>query len=145
MAGYSSTPLQKKLGIKAQSRVLLVQAPRDFVPTLGALPAGVSLADRGAGPFDLILLFVTRETDLRGSFPRLAARLTPAGMLWVAWPKKASGVETDLSFDRVQKTGLGCGLVDTKICAVDDVWSGLKFVIRLEDRPRRTGSKGNAR
>jgi hypothetical protein len=145
MAGYSTTPLPKKLGIKEQSRVLLVQAPPGFVPALGTLAAGVSIADRGAGPFDLILLFVTRESDLRRSFPRLATRLVPAGMLWVAWPKKASGVETDLSFDRVQKTGLGCGLVDTKICAVDDVWSGLRFVIRLEDRPRRPGSKGNAR
>src|SRR5881409_124562 len=85
----------------------------------------------------LILFFVTRESDLRRRFARLAGGLTPSGMLWVAWPKRASGVDTDLGFDVVQKTGLAEGLVDTKICAVGGVWSGLRFVVRLKDRTIR--------
>ena len=89
-------------------------------------------------PLDIILLFVTKKADLLKQFTPLAQRLTAAGMIWVAWPKKASGVPTDLNFDVVQKHGLGGGLVDTKICAVDEVWSGLKFVYRLKDRAARS-------
>lgn len=136
MAGYSATPLAKKLGIKDTFRFALVNAPRGFRAELGTLPAQVSFVNESSGPIDLILFFVKTESDLSMNFVKLASKLAPAGMLWIAWPKKASGVSTDLSFDRVQKIGLGAGLVDTKICAVNEVWSGLRFVIRLKDRPR---------
>lgn len=136
MAGYSETPLAKKLGIKDTFRVSLVNAPRGFREELGTLPAQVSFVKRSAKPIDLILFFVKTESDLSKNFVKLASKLTPAGMLWVAWPKKASGVSTDLSFDRVQKIGLAARLVDTKICAVNEIWSGLRFVIRVKDRNR---------
>ena len=139
MAGYSGTPLAKKLGIKDGLRFALVNAPRGF-NELRMQKGRVSL-DKDSDEVDLILLFAKTRLALAKDFARLASRLKPAGMLWVAWPKKASGVKTDLSFDVVQKTGLAAGLVDTKICAVDEVWSGLKFVIRLKDRASRVPSK----
>ena len=138
MAGYSETPLAKKLGIKENSQIALVGAPKDFSEELGSLPAGAAIVPQTRKPLDLILLFVTRKADLLKHFTVLAQRLPAAGMLWVAWPKKASGVPTDLNFDVVQKHGLNEGLVDTKICAVNEVWSGLKFVYRLKDRPARS-------
>ena len=136
MAGYSSTPLVRKLGFKEDSRAALVDAPAGFVATLGELPEGVRFVAPSRAPVDLILLFVERRARLEASFPRLARRLAPAGMLWVAWPKKASGVATDLTENVVRDTGLALGLVDTKVCAIDETWSGLRFVIRLKDRPR---------
>ena len=138
MAGYSDTPLAKKLGIKENSQLALVGAPDNFHLELGSLPQGAAIVPQTKKPLDLILLFVTKKTDLLKQFTVLAQRLTPAGILWVAWPKKASGVLTDLNFDVVQKHGLGQGLVDTKICAVNEVWSGLKFVYRLKDRAARS-------
>ncbi len=136
-AGYSGTPLPKKLGIKRESRVLLAGAPAGFLATLGPVPEGVEFVAEAGGPVDVILLFVEREAALRDAFPRLAARLVPNGGFWVAWPKKASGRPTDLTFDVVQGVGLGHGLVDNKICAVDETWSGLRFVVRVKDRARR--------
>jgi hypothetical protein len=140
MAGYSGRPLAQKLGIKAHSRVALVHAPPGFAETLADLPEGVGLegAARGKEPFDIILLFSPDESHLREWFPKLAVRLAPAGGLWVAWPKKASGVTTDLSEDVVRTIGLACRLVDNKVCAVDETWSGLRFVIRLADRRPRS-------
>ena len=135
-AGYSGTPLIKKLGIKDGSRVAFVNAPSDFRQTLGPMPAKAKVANQTQDGLDLVLLFVKRETELAKSFATLAAKLQPAGMLWVAWPKKSSGVATDLTFTNVQSMGLAAGLVDTKICAIDETWSGLKFVFRLKDRPR---------
>src|SRR5215813_4302373 len=135
MAGYSGTPLVKKLGIKEGSRVALVNAPDDFQVTLGELPDDVKLMKSSTKSLDLILFFVLSERILTRDFAKLAARLTSNGMIWIAWPKKSSGVATDLTFDRVQRIGLNAGLVDVKICAVDDTWSGLKFVYRLKDRP----------
>ena len=135
MAGYSETPLAKKLGIKMQSRIALVNEPRSFRETLGDLPGGVSFAGDSAKNIDLILFFVKSQAELAKRFTRLAAKLAPAGMLWIAWPKKASGVASDLSDGVVREIGLAAGLVDTKVCAIDDVWSGLRFVIRLKDRP----------
>ena len=137
MAGYSETPLAKKLGIKENSRVALVGAPANFREELGPLAAGASIVPQTRTPLDLILLFVKTEKELRRQFAVLAEKLTNAGMLWVAWPKNASGVPTDLNFGVVQKHGLGVGLVDTKICAVNEVWSGLKFVYRVKDRAGR--------
>jgi len=133
MAGYSETPLVKKLGIKAGFNIALVNAPVSFFDEL-TLPLGVKINSRSKRPLDFVLLFVNSEKDLQKKFAEYAERLLPAGMIWVAWPKKSSGVTTDLSFNNVQTIGLAAGLVDVKICAVSDVWSGLKFVFRLKDR-----------
>jgi len=135
MAGYSETPLAKKLGIKERSRIALVNEPRGFRETLGELPNGVSFPGGSGKNIDLILFFVKSQAELSKRFTKLAAKLAPAGMLWIAWPKKASGVASDLSDGVVRETGLVAGLVDTKVCAIDEVWSGLRFVIRLKDRP----------
>jgi hypothetical protein len=137
MAGYSGTPLPKKLGVKPNQRIALVNAPNDFAKVLGRLPEDAAIVKRLKGPLDLILLFVDREQTLAKQFPILANKLQSNGMIWVAWPKKSSGVATDLVFEKVQRIGLDCGLVDVKICAVDEVWSGLKFVIRLKDRNKK--------
>lgn len=135
MAGYSETPLAKKLGIKEGFRVGLMHSPKNFKKELGSLPAKVkiSVADLHK-PLDLIILFTDSKRTLKTEFPILAEKLEVNGMLWIAWPKKSSGVPTDLSFDTVQQTGLQAGLVDVKICAVNEIWSGLKFVYRLKDR-----------
>jgi hypothetical protein len=124
---YSSTPLPKKLGIKDGSRVALKNAPEGFADVLGVTP-------RLRGEFDVAILFAIRQGELTRAFAPLARRLAPAGGLWVAWPKKAAGVPTDLTFDAVQKTGLDAGLVDNKSCAIDDTWQAVRFVIRLKDR-----------
>jgi hypothetical protein len=137
MAGYSGTPLIKKLGIKEGFRVALVNSPRGFQKELGSLPYKAKFAPSVRDSLDVILLFVNSEAELRRRFVLLAGNLVANGMLWVAWPKKSSGFDTDLSFTNVQRVGLDAGLVDVKICAVNDVWSGLKFVYRLKDRARR--------
>jgi hypothetical protein len=136
MAGYSATPLPKKLGIKDQSRIAFVNAPDGFQNYLGPLPAGAEVVKRLVKPLDLVLLFVTSERVLARDFAKLSDKLATNGMIWIAWPKKSSGVGTDLSFERVQRIGLGAGLVDVKICAIDETWSALKFVFRLKDRKR---------
>ena len=137
MAGYSGTPLAKKLGIKEGSRIALVNAPKDFQSGLGELPDDVRFFKPSTKSLDLILFFVLSERALARDFTKLAERITANGMIWIAWPKKSSGVATELSFDRVQRIGLDAGLVDVKICAVDETWSGLKFVYRLKDRASR--------
>ena len=138
MAGYSGTPLAKKLGIKAGASVALINAPDRFENTLDGLPDEVAIQrdprGRAAGGFNVIVLFVNRQRDLRKRFGSAARKLDQAGGLWIAWPKKASGVATDLHEGMVRETGLAAGLVDNKICAIDDVWSGLRFVIRVKDR-----------
>jgi hypothetical protein len=137
MVGYSGTPLIKKLGIKEGFRVALVNSPKGFQKELGSLPDKAKFAPYVTDSLDVILLFVNSEAELRRKFVLLATNLVANGMLWVAWPKKSSGVATDLSFTNVQRIGLDAGLVDVKICAVNDIWSGLKFVYRLKDRARR--------
>src|SRR5262245_51375770 len=137
MAGYSGTPLVKKLGIKEGSRVALVNAPENFQAELGGLPDDVKFMKPTTKSLDLILFFVLSERTLARDFTKLPTRLTSNGMIWIAWPKKSSGVTTDLMFERVQRIGLDAGLVDVKICAIDDIWSGLKFVYRLKDRVSR--------
>src|SRR5438045_4893573 len=124
MAGYSSTPLGKKLGIKEGSRIALINAPQDFRSQLGQLPQKVEFVKRATRPLDIILFFVLSERELTREFAKLAAKLATNGMIWIAWPKKSSGVSTDLSFASVQRIGLDAGLVDVKICAIDDTWSG---------------------
>lgn len=133
---YSGTPLPKKLGIREGSRVFLTGAPEGFDAVLGPLPTGVQRLVRAGADMDVVLLFVTRERDLRSRFAKLAAGLDPAGRLWVAWPKKASGVGSDLDFETVQRIGLDAGLVDNKSGSVTEEFQGLQFVYRLKDRPR---------
>jgi hypothetical protein len=130
--GYSGTPLVDKLGIKPAARLQLVSEPKEFAGLLGGLPEGARVASRGT--LDFAMLFVKSQSDMRKRFARLRDRLESNGMLWVAWPKKTSGVETDLTEGIVREFGLESGLVDVKVCAVDDTWSGLKFVRRLKDR-----------
>jgi hypothetical protein len=136
MAGYSGTPLVQKLGIKVNARVAILNAPQDFAATLGDLPEGVVVQDRArGGKFDVMVFFTDRRSELARRFSSLANRLASAGGLWVAWPKQVSGVATDLTEGVVRQVGLEGGLVDNKVCAVDETWSGLRFVIRLIDRP----------
>jgi hypothetical protein len=137
MTGDSGTPLVKKLGIKAGSRLLLVSPPEGFEQTLGPLPDEAAIVAPGVrGKIDVVLLFVLSEKDFQKQFARPAARLQPAGGLWVCWPKKAAKIETDLTEDVVRRVGLESGLVDNKVCAVDETWSGLRFVVRLKDRQK---------
>jgi len=132
-AGYSSTPLVKKLGIKPGFNIVIIDAPKNLSQDL-KLPPAVVVNAPSDKTVDFALLFVMTEKELLKQFGKLAARLKPVGMLWVAWPKKSSGILTDLSFTNVQAIGLDGGMVDTKICAIDEIWSGLKFMFRLRDR-----------
>ena len=135
MAGYSGTPLPKKLGIKPGARVAVVGAPEGFLEsTLEPLPDEVELRSRARGRLDVIVFFTKSRSDLERRFAKLAAALEPAGGLWIAWPKRSSGVETDLTEDTLREVGLPQGLVDNKVCAIDECWSGLRFVIRKENR-----------
>ena len=138
LSGYSGTPLVKKLGIKAGQSVVVVNPPKNFLAQeLQPLPENVRLASAPAARHhDFIMLFVSSAKALQKELPKLEKKLAREGILWVSWPKKSSGVETDLSFDVVQQLGLKIGLVDVKICAVNEIWSGLKFVYRLKDRAR---------
>jgi hypothetical protein len=133
---YSATPLARKLGIREGSIVFVVNAPEGFREALAPLPAGITFASRASMGTDVIVLFATRGWDLRRRFATLARSLTPNGRLWVAWPKKASGVSTDITFDDAQGVGLSAGLVDNKSASVTDVFQGLQFVYRIEDRKR---------
>jgi hypothetical protein len=132
VAGYSGTPLPQKLGIRPGARLRFIAAPEGFAGALGALPAGVRFASRG--PADVVVFFTDRRAELGRRFARLARSLDRAGGLWVAWPKKSSGVSTDLDENVVRQIGLSEGLVDNKVCAIDETWSGLRFVVRLADR-----------
>jgi hypothetical protein len=136
MAGYSGTPLPKKLGIREGASVALLGAPDGFAALLDPLPAAVTFVADAATRLDVALLFTTALADLRERFAPTAARLEPSGGLWVAWPKRASGVPTDVTENLVREIGLAAGLVDNKVCAIDDTWSGLRFVVRLKDRPQ---------
>jgi hypothetical protein len=136
-AGYSGTPLVRKLGIKPDARLGLIGAPEGFDATLGELPPGVAVRRRlGGRPFDVIVAFFMRRAELERRLGALSEALDPAGGLWIAWPKRASGVQTDVTEGVVRELGLAIGLVDNKVCAVDQVWSGLRLVYRLRDRPR---------
>jgi hypothetical protein len=133
-AGYSGTPLPKKLGFKPGMRVHFHAAPPELPGLLGELPDGVTELKPPAAPLDLVLLFVTERKELAKRLATLQDRLDPAGMLWVCWPKRASGVPTDITEDVVRDVVLPTGLVDVKVAAIDAIWSGLKLVIRKELR-----------
>lgn len=139
MAGYSGTALSKKLGIGTGARVALVRAPEGFARELGALPDGVRVREHARGANDVIVFFATRRAELERRFDSLARAVVPEGGLWIAWPKRTAGVATDLRENIVREVGLAHGLVDNKVCAVDEIWSGLRFVYRLADRPRTNG------
>jgi hypothetical protein len=131
--GYSGTPLAAKLGIKAGTRTLIAGAPPGWV--LPDPPDSATVHTRtGSGPYDVVLLFCPDHATLVRRFVALSGRITTAGALWVAWPKRSSGVPTDLTDNAVRQWGLDHGLVDVKVAAVDATWSGLKFVRRLKDR-----------
>jgi hypothetical protein len=128
--------LPQKLGIKPHSKVALLNPPPELGAALGALPEGVEAVALGRqkGPFDVILAFFGAEADFVAKLPRLSQALTQAGGLWVAWPKRSSGVATDMTEDVIRRHALPRGLVDNKVCAIDSTWSGLRLVIRLEKR-----------
>lgn len=133
-AGYSGTPLVDKLGVKPGMKVAYLNAPEGFDATIGALPEGVAVARRLGGAKDVVLFFTTERRELERRLDALRAAIAPDGMIWVAWPKKASKVPTDVTEDVVREVVLPTGLVDVKVCAIDAVWSGLKVVIRKELR-----------
>ena len=134
MAGYSGKPLVEKLGIKAGASVAIVNAPKGYDRILGKLPSRVTRKASTLGPLDFVQFFTAEKRELERRFGELARALAPAGMLWISWPKKSSGVPTDLTEDVIRGVGLAHGLVDVKVAAVDEVWSGLKFVRRVKDR-----------
>jgi hypothetical protein len=129
-AGYSGTPLPKKLGIVDGTQFAVRSAPTDFDATLGALPPGAERRRQVRPGLDIVVMFVTRRGDLARAWPQLTAAVAPAGAVWVAWPKRASGVPTDITEDVLREELLPTGWVDTKVCAIDATWSGLKFVLR---------------
>ena len=132
--GYSGTPLARKLGIKEGARLALLGAPAGFDHDLAPLPAGVTVLRRLGSELDVAVLFVTGRRDLERRFDAVAAAVFPAGGFWVAWPKRASKVPTDLTEDVLREVALPRGLVDNKVCAVTEVWSGLRLVWRKENR-----------
>ncbi len=134
MAGYSGTPLVQKLGIKPGHRLLLLGAPEGFDATLGALPEGVTVRTAARGTADVVVLFTMQRALLEARIDTLAAAVFPDGALWIAWPKRASKVATDMAEDVVREVCLPRGLVDNKVCAIDETWSGLRVVHRLERR-----------
>ena len=136
MAGYSGTPLATKLGIKPGHEVALFRPPPDFERTLGELPENVHVQVGLAGktPLDVIVAFFSKRAELERQLASLRRRMAPACGLWIGWPKKASGVPTDMTENVVREIALPTGLVDNKVCAIDETWSGLRLVIRLENR-----------
>ena len=136
------TPLARKLGIHEGASVVLLEAPEGFADVLAPLPPGVRVSrrlPRKGRHADVAVFFVTAGADLDRRFDAVAAVLTPAGGLWVVWPKRSSGVPTDLTENVIRDIGVTHGMVDNKVCAVTDVWSGLRFVLRLKDRPKDDG------
>jgi hypothetical protein len=138
-AGYSGTPLPRKLGIKGETRLGLVNAPEGFDAVLGELPPGIAVRRRLQGRFDVIVAFFDSRGQLERRLPACRNALDQAGGLWIAWPKRSSGIATDLGEGTVRELGLAAGLVDNKVCAIDATWSGLRFVYRLADRRPEEG------
>jgi DUF3052 family protein len=137
MAGYSGTPLAKKLGIKSGSRVFLSRPPKNYTALVAPLPDRVQMAAGISATTDLVHLFVTSRKDLERALRTTMAKLRDDAPIWVSWPKKSSGVPTDITEDTIRAVALPMGLVDVKVCAVDEVWSGLKLVVRRENRKDR--------
>ena len=137
MAGYSGTPLAKKLGIKGGSHVFLSKPPQHYAALVAPLPDGVRMVTGISATTDLVHLFVTSRKDLERALRTTLARLRDDAPIWVSWPKKSSGVPTDITEDTIRAVALPMGLVDVKVCAVEEVWWGLKLVVRKENRKVR--------
>ncbi len=133
-AGYSAKPLSEKLGLKAGLVASVIEAPSDYRRLLGNVPAGVMFVPREARDLDFVHVFVRERVALREHLGYLRSRIRPNGMIWVSWPKKASEATTRLTEDVVREEALAQGLVDVKVCSIDETWSGLKLVIRAQDR-----------
>ena len=140
MAGYSGTPLPQKLGIKPGASLVVINGPKNYRKLLGKLPQGARLIDRLTTRPDFVHLFAARRTQLQRELKFLRRRLSDTGTLWVSWPKKSAGLPTDVTEDTIRQAALPLGLVDTKVCAVDEIWSGLKLMVRKENRKRANGS-----
>jgi hypothetical protein len=134
MAGYSGTPLPQKLGIKSGMRVIAIGAPKKYQELLGKLPDGVEFSNQSHVNSQFIHFFVTHRSNLEKRLPQLRATLADDGILWVSWPKKSAGIVTDMTEDVIRVVALPLGLVDVKVCAVDATWSGLKLMVRREQR-----------
>ena len=145
MTGYSGTPLAEKLGIVVGTHLLVVHEPEEFQAALGTLPEGVKRTSSfgGSSAFDVAVVFVRTRSSLERSFPRIAARMKAVGGLWIAWPKQTAGVATDLNENHLRAVVLPTGWVDNKVCAIDERWSGLRFVLRKERRPDAKARKGS--
>jgi hypothetical protein len=135
MPGYSGTPLPKKLGLKPPMTLAAIGAPKEYREWLGPLPDGVRISARAGEAPAAVHLFVTKRAEMALRLASLRPRLAPSGFVWVSWPKKSSGVATDITEDTIRAVALPLGFVDVKVCAVSDVWSGLKLVIRRSERP----------
>jgi len=140
MAGYSGTPLPQKLGIKPGASVVVINGPKNYRKLLGKLPEGARLIDRLTTRLDFVHLFTDRRVELQRELKSLRRRLSDTGTLWVSWPKKSAGLPTDVTEDTIREVALPLGLVDTKVCAVDEIWSGLKLMVRKENRKRANSS-----
>jgi|GEM_PF-145509 hypothetical protein len=143
VAGYSGTPLPRKLGIKPGSRVAFVAPPEDFAATLGELPDGAAVVRFTGEPVDVVVCFVTEPASVDARFLELKPELAWTGGLWMAWPKRTSGIPSGLTENTIREVGLAAGLVDNKVCAIDERWSGLRFVYRLQDRPAKAKQAGS--
>jgi hypothetical protein len=142
MAGYSSTPLAKKLGIKEGAKVFAAGAPRDYLEMVAPVPAGVRMVPRIDGETDIIHVFSTAREGLTQALRTFLETMRPDATIWVSWPKKSAKVPTDITEDVIRDVALPMGLVDVKVCAVDDVWSGLKLVVRKENRQAAGSTEG---
>ena len=134
MPGYSGTPLVAKLGIRAQAQIHVVNAPDGYLQWIAPLPDGVKIASRLSNNADLVHIFTSRKTELADALHSYRAKLKPSAVIWVSWPKKSAKLPTDITEDTVREVALPLGFVDIKVCAVTDVWSGLKLVVRKELR-----------
>lgn len=134
MAGYSGTPLPKKLGIREASRLAVLHAPSHYRALVSPLPTGAKITDRFDGETDLVHVFVSRKRELARFLPTAVNVMRPDAAIWVSWPKKAAGVATDITEDTIRALALPLGLVDIKVCAIDETWSGLKLVMRKKNR-----------
>lgn len=141
MAGYSATPLPQKLGIKMGMRVVAIDIPGNYRKLLGKLPNRVGFSHQPQNESEFIHFFVKHRSDLEKRLPRLREKLADAGTLWISWPKKSAGVPSDVTEDVIRAVALPLGLVDTKVCAIDETWSGLKLMIRRENRQSKNFSE----
>lgn len=135
-AGYSGTPLARKLGIKPGHRIYVKNQPDNYLELIAPIPESVTISKRLSGRFDIIHFFTRKESELSSHLKKLMTKIEQDGMIWISWPKKASKVNTDVTEDTIRKIAIPIGLVDIKVCAVNDVWSGLKLVIRKELRTK---------